>query len=87
VARQGRTAPWGVVALLKLLTLFGGVWLLLERGVVSGLSLAAGYAALPFGITLASLFGPKPPETDADATPSARPAGDVIKGRRAGRKG
>ncbi len=39
-----------------------GVWIILRSGLVSGLSLAAGYAALPFGITVATLFGPKPPE-------------------------
>src|ERR1700733_1534476 len=70
VSRRGRTAPWSVVALLKLLALFGGVWLILGSGMISGLSLAVGYAALPVGITLASLFGPKPPESDGDATPS-----------------
>ena len=69
VSRRGRTAPWGVVALLKLLALFGGVWLILGSGVVSGLSLAVGYAALPIGITLASLFGPKPPEDDGAVPP------------------
>jgi hypothetical protein len=60
VARQGNTVPWAVVAVLKLVLLFGGVWLLLKSGWVSGLSLAIGYAALPFGVTFASLFGPKP---------------------------
>jgi hypothetical protein len=67
LTRKGNIAPWGLVAVLKLLLLFSGVWLILKSGLVSGFSLAAGYAALPFGITLASLFGPKPSE-------------DVIKG-------
>jgi hypothetical protein len=48
------------VAVLKLVLLFAGVWMVLKSGVVSGLSLAVGYAALPLGITLASLLGPKP---------------------------
>jgi hypothetical protein len=89
VARKGRTAPWSVVALLKLLALFGGVWLILASGIVSPLSLAVGYAALPVGITLASLFGPRPPEPENEGgtTPSARPGADVIKGPRPGRKG
>jgi hypothetical protein len=69
VARKGRAAPWGLVAFFKLLALFGGVWLILASGVVSALSLAAGYAALPIGIVLASLFGPRPPEDDRDGTP------------------
>jgi hypothetical protein len=62
MARKGNTVSWGVVAVLKLVVLFGGVWLILSSGVVSALSLAAGYAALPLGITIASLFGPKPPD-------------------------
>jgi hypothetical protein len=64
VARKGNTVSWGVVAVLKLVVLLGGVWLILTSGVVSALSLAAGYAALPLGITIASLFGPKPPDED-----------------------
>jgi len=36
--------------------------MILQSGVVSGLSLAAGYGALPLGITLGSLFGPTPPD-------------------------
>jgi len=89
---QGKTAPWGIVAMLKLVFLFGGVWLILKSDVVSGISLAIGYAALPVGITLGSLFGPKPAEYPADlagdrpkptdnGTPSAKPDENVIKGR------
>ena len=62
LGRKGKTAPWAVIALLKLVVLFGGIWLILASGVISGLSLAVGYGALPLGITLASLFGPKPPD-------------------------
>jgi hypothetical protein len=62
LGRKGKTAPWTVIAMLKLVVLFGGIWMILSSGVVSGLSLAAGYGALPLGITLGSLFGPKPPD-------------------------
>src|SRR5262245_28888108 len=62
IARKGNTAPWALVALLKLVVLFGGIWLILKSEVVSGLSLAVGYGALPIGITLGSLLGPKPPD-------------------------
>lgn len=82
--RQGNTAPWGVVALLKLLVLFGGVWFVLKSGMVSALGLAAGYAALPLGVTIASLFGPKPPDADPPSRQSARRGRDVIQGPRAG---
>jgi hypothetical protein len=64
VSRQGNTVPWGVVALLKLVLLFGGVWIIMKSNLVSGMSLAAGYAALPFGVTFASLFGPKQSEDE-----------------------
>ncbi len=79
IAKKGNTAPWAVIAVLKMILLFGGVWLLLQSGLVSAMSLAMGYAALPLGITLASLFGPAPPETDL---PQRGP--DVVKGRRPG---
>jgi hypothetical protein len=82
--RKGTAAPWGAVAVLKLVLLFGGVWLVLESGLVSALSLAAGYAALPFGITFASLFGPKPTDVDPPPTEGARRGEDVIQGPRAG---
>jgi hypothetical protein len=64
IARRGRTAPWAVIAVLKLLALLGGVWLILKSGVVSPLSLAIGYSSLVVGITLGTLFGPKPPGDD-----------------------
>ncbi|HVY48603.1 MAG TPA: ATP synthase subunit I [Minicystis sp.] len=61
VSEKGRGA-WVAIAVLKLVVLFGGVFLLIKSGVVSGVSLAIGYGALPIGITLGSLFGPKPPD-------------------------
>jgi hypothetical protein len=84
LARKGNTTPWGVVAVLKLVLLFGGVWIILKSGLVSGLSLAAGYAALPFGVTFASLFGPKPTDGDVPPKESARRGRDVIKPPRDG---
>ena len=62
LAQKGNAAPWGAIALVKLIFLFGGVWLILKNDVVPGLALAAGYGALPIGITLGFLFGPKPPD-------------------------
>jgi hypothetical protein len=75
MARKGRTAPWGVIAVLKMVFLFGGVWLVLRTGAVSALALVAGYAALPIGITLGSLFGPRPAEDDDNQTPPPRGTG------------
>jgi hypothetical protein len=72
VSRQGNTAPWAIIALLKMTLLFGGVWMILRTGSVSALSLIAGYAALPIGITIGSLFGPKPPLDGAAGGPQTR---------------
>jgi len=84
VSRKGNSAPWVVIALLKMALLFGGVWLILRTGVISALSLFAGYAALPVGLTVASLFG-APPEDDGQ-TPPAQRGRDVVNGPRAERK-
>lgn len=85
VAREGHAAPWAVLALLKMALLFGGVWLILKAEVVPVLSLLAGYTALPVGITVASLFGPRPPAggagDDEKETRAARPDKTVINDR------
>ncbi|UQA60995.1 ATP synthase subunit I [Polyangium aurulentum] len=93
VARRGRTSPWAAVGMLKLVALLGVVWLILRSGIASGLSLAVGYGALPMGITLGSLFGPKPPEEGTDTGPRSvdesevrrsfgdAPGKDVLKAR------
>lgn len=65
-ARQRSAALWSVVAIVKLFALVGGVWLLVKDrdgagGLLHGLHLAMGWAALPVGITLGAIFGPKPP--------------------------
>lgn len=49
---EGAKRPVALLALLKFAGLFGGVYLLLELGVVSVPSLAVGYGALPLGIVL-----------------------------------
>lgn len=64
LAQRGNAAPWAAIALVKLVFLFGGVWIILKNDYVPGLALAAGYGALPIGITFGFLFGPKPPEDD-----------------------
>lgn len=69
IARKGNTAPWSMIAAVKLVFVFGAIWIILQRDLVPGLALAVGYAALPIGITMGSLFGPKPAD---DAKPPAR---------------
>ncbi|MFO0587193.1 MAG: ATP synthase subunit I [Polyangiaceae bacterium] len=62
LTKKGNTAPWAIIAVLKLVLLLGGVWMILKSEVVSGLPLVIGYMSLPVGAVVASLFGPKPPE-------------------------
>lgn len=52
---------WILVGILKIFLLFGGVWWLLQSGVVSALALISGYGALPLGIALGGVIAPKPP--------------------------
>lgn len=53
---------WFLIAMLKVVVLFGGVWLLMKHDVVSGLALAVGYGSLPLGITIGTLAAPKAPD-------------------------
>ncbi|WP_437674356.1 ATP synthase subunit I [Sorangium sp. So ce131] len=71
LSRRGRTASWTLIAIVKLTGLMGGVWLILKSGTVSGLALMVGYASLVVGITLGTLFGPKPPEDEGGTPPGA----------------
>lgn len=73
IGQRGRTAPWAVIAMLKLIVLFFGIWFILKSGVVSGLALTVGYSSLIVGITLGTLFGPKPPEGDVEQPPAQPP--------------
>lgn len=65
LGNKGNAAPWAIVAVLKLVFLLGGVYLLVRSELLPVLSLAIGYMALPVGIVAASLFGPKPPDDSA----------------------
>ena len=49
-------AAWGVFAVLKLFILFGGIWILLTKGLVAPIPLVVGYGVLPLGIAAASLW-------------------------------
>ena len=61
LAGKARALPWGAVAALKMLLLFGGVSLILRSGLVPWVGFAIGYASLVAGIALAALFSPGPP--------------------------
>ncbi|MDP9151884.1 MAG: hypothetical protein M3O36_18330 [Myxococcota bacterium] len=49
------SAGWTVVVLLKMIGLFGVVWLLMRHGAVSPLPMLVGFGALPIGIAIGSL--------------------------------
>jgi len=49
-------AAWGVFAVLKLFILFGGIWLLLTKGLVAPIPLVVGYGVLPLGIAAAGVW-------------------------------
>lgn len=49
-------AAWGVFGALKIVLLFGGIWLLLTRGLVDPIPLVVGYGVLPLGIVSSSLL-------------------------------
>jgi hypothetical protein len=50
-------AAWGLFAVFKIVLLFGGIWILLTRGWVDPMPLAAGYGALPLGIFASAVWG------------------------------
>jgi hypothetical protein len=55
---------WGVIAFVKMLGLFGGIWLLMTKGLVDPMGLLVGYGSLPIGIAIGSLVSDKvSPET------------------------
>ena len=57
-------AAWGAFAVVKILVLFGGIWLLLTRGIVDPMPLVVGYGVLPMGIAASGLFGSLAPKGD-----------------------
>jgi hypothetical protein len=56
-ARRGIHAPWGLIAVLKLVVLFGAVALVLRSEFASPIGFLVGYLALPIGIVVSQFFG------------------------------
>ena len=50
-------AAWGIFAVLKIIFLFGGIYVLLTKGWVDPMPLAAGYGVLPLGIFASAAWG------------------------------
>ncbi len=57
-AAEGRrgAAAWGLFGVLKLVVLFGGIYVLLTKGLVDPMALVVGYGVLPLGIAASSLL-------------------------------
>lgn len=73
--REGKRggAAWGAFAVVKIVVLFGGIWVLLTRGLVDPMPLVAGYGVLPLGIAAASLYTSLAPRSRRPARRSGRP--------------
>jgi hypothetical protein len=76
-AREGKRggAAWGLFAVLKIVVLFGGIYLLLTKGMVDPIALVVGYGVLPLGIAASSLvnsLAPRPRARRGARRPSSR---------------
>lgn len=49
-------AAWGLFALLKMVLLFGGIWVLLTRHLVDPIPLLVGYGVLPVAIAISGVL-------------------------------
>jgi hypothetical protein len=56
LARKGNAAPFGLIAVLKFVLLFGAMYVLVKTRVVDVLPCVFGFGALPIGIVLAQGF-------------------------------
>jgi hypothetical protein len=52
----GARGAWTAFAFVKILLLFGGIWLLMSKGIVSPMGLAVGYGSLFIGIALSTML-------------------------------
>lgn len=75
VEGDGGAGLWGILAVLKVVGLFGVVWLLLTSRLVEPLSLVVGWGALPIGVALGALFSDKAERQNAPRAKEAPPAG------------
>lgn len=57
LARSGATAPFGIIAVLKFVLLFGAMYVLVKTRIVAIMPCALGFGALPVGIVLAEILG------------------------------
>lgn len=65
-------AAWGGFALVKIIVLFGGIWVLLTKGIVDPIPLVVGYGVLPLGIAASSLLTSLLPRSRSGSRPRSR---------------
>jgi hypothetical protein len=58
-AKTNGAFVWGVIALGKILVLFGGLWFLMTRHMVDPIPLVVGYGSLPIGIAIGAVVSDK----------------------------
>jgi hypothetical protein len=64
-------AAWGAFGVLKIVVLFGGIWILLTKGWVDPIPLVVGYGVLPLGIVVSSLYSSLAPRSRRPARRTA----------------
>lgn len=69
---------WGLLAVFKVIGLFGGVWLLLSSHMVDPMGLVVGWGALPIGVALGSLISDKTERPAGARAKEAPPAGPPL---------
>jgi len=75
VEGDASSGMWGLLAVFKVVGLFGGVWLLLASHLVLPVALVVGWGALPIGIALGTFFDDKTERAMASRAKEAPPAG------------
>lgn len=73
-AAEGKrgAAAWGLFGVLKLVVLFGGIYILLTKGLIDPMPLVVGYGVLPLGIAASSLFAGLAPRDRRPGRPRPR---------------
>jgi hypothetical protein len=58
-AKTNGAFAWSVIALGKMMVVFGGLWFLMTRHLVDPISLVVGYGSLPIGIAIGAVVSDK----------------------------
>ncbi len=58
-AKENAGFAWGVIALGKMMVLFGGLWVLMTHHWVDPIPLVVGYGSLPIGIAIGAVVSDK----------------------------